>query len=155
MASLYFSTFSLSLPFYVSTTLFTPLSIPWINSMLYYTSGGRDALAWAHWDIPFPHTSSHIHWTYLLSLYLFINTSIQMWFLISNGRYDIVYGNHILEQKISFSLHAWFDLECPALSLSLFPGHLFQWTLNSSLCWTESPISSQAHSVSFLSSALR
>jgi hypothetical protein len=75
MAGLYFSTLSFSLPFSASTTLLTPLPMPWINSILYYTliwlilSGGRDASAWAHWDILFPHTSPH------LSLYLFINTS--------------------------------------------------------------------------------
>jgi hypothetical protein len=32
-----FSTLSLSLPFSDSTTLLTPLPMPWINSILYYT----------------------------------------------------------------------------------------------------------------------
>jgi len=55
----------LSLPFFVSTTLLTPLPMPRINSILYYTihrcvvgsSGGRDALAWACRGISYPHTS--------------------------------------------------------------------------------------------------
>ena len=36
-AGLYFSTLSFSLPFSASTTLLTPLPMPWINSILYYT----------------------------------------------------------------------------------------------------------------------
>jgi hypothetical protein len=39
-------------------------------------SGGGDALAWARWDIPFPHTSPHPRRTYSISLYLFINISV-------------------------------------------------------------------------------
>ena len=67
--------------------LYYPLNsppMPWINFILYYgvmwlsTSGGRDASAWAwaHRGTLFPHTWLHIHQTYPLSLYLFINTTI-------------------------------------------------------------------------------
>jgi hypothetical protein len=49
-------------------------------SILYHcvagSSGGRYALAWAHWGTSFPHTWPHSHRAYLLSLYLFINTSV-------------------------------------------------------------------------------
>jgi len=59
---LYFSS-TLLLLFLCPTTLSTPLQMPWINSILYYTlmwlvpQGGRDVSAWAHWGTPFPHTS--------------------------------------------------------------------------------------------------
>ena len=37
LASIHLYSLSLSLPFSASTTLLTPLSMPWINSILYYT----------------------------------------------------------------------------------------------------------------------
>jgi hypothetical protein len=79
---IYSSTLFLSLPFSSSTILLTPLPMPWVNSILYYT------LVWLvpqsegisqHGPTkapPSPLTSQHLHRTYLIVLYLFINTSM-------------------------------------------------------------------------------
>jgi hypothetical protein len=79
MAGLYFSTLSLSLPFSASTILLTPLPMPWVNSILYYTvlllvSQG-ERMPW-HGPAktsasPAPHHTTIEH----IFLYLFINTS--------------------------------------------------------------------------------
>jgi hypothetical protein len=78
MAGLYFCTLSFSLPFSASTTLLTPLPMPWLNSVLCYTvwlvPRGRDALAWARQDTPFLHlttpTLPHPH-EHILHLFIF------------------------------------------------------------------------------------
>jgi hypothetical protein len=54
-----------------------------LYSILYHpvagALGGRDAWAWADWDISFPHASPHIHRTYSpFSLNLFVNASDAM-----------------------------------------------------------------------------
>jgi hypothetical protein len=77
-----------SLPFSDSTTLLTPLPMPWINSysILYWrvtgSSGGMDALAWACWGLPLPHVWLHPQRIYPLSLYLFINTSLTLLIIV-------------------------------------------------------------------------
>ena len=85
MASLYFYTPSISLPVSAFLCLYyflnsRPNALGKLYSILYCgvagPSGGRDALAWACRDIPFPHTLPHPHihpslFTFLFYFFLY------------------------------------------------------------------------------------
>jgi hypothetical protein len=75
----------LSLPFFASTSLLTPLPMPWIDSILYYIilwlvpqGEGMPRHGPAETS-PHPHTSPHPIEHIPISLYLFINTLVGTW----------------------------------------------------------------------------
>jgi hypothetical protein len=106
-----------SLPLSAFLCLFYPLnSSPHALNKLYFIlyrpvtgpSEEKDALAWVHWDTPFPHTSLHPHRTYSCFPLSFI-TTIVIIFRSSHLRQD--YRNFMLDLFLGVGYRSYLHLD--------------------------------------------